>query len=370
MSEYYPAMKLSFKKEMIDYMKGKANKEEPKDSGIINVKNGILSITGDTVILNPHSSEIVSFKQFNAAYNPYQKSALLEESLSKWFDDDTEQITLFKQLLGYLMMNHVDYEKVFFFVGMPSTGKTKLLKVIQNFCGKENVSSIPLQKMEQKFGLSGIVDKTLNIVSDLPKIKLLKSDTFKMLADGSEISISRKYQKDIDYAYTGKLIFGMNQFPDMSNDFAGVARRIVIFQFNHVFRESDPNSNPHIDSDLSTDECMSALLNMAVEGYQSLVKNKGFTPTKASQRALKEFVIENDSVLQWIKDEEITEHNLLHDPIKYQSQGLYPQYKCFCYSIGAEPKEQKDFTRSIINNFGFATTRKRVQGTRCAWFVK
>ena len=86
----------------------------------------------------------------------------------------------------------------------------------------------------------------------------------------------------------------------MSNDFAGVERRLVIFRFNHVFRKGDADFNPHINSDLATDECMSALLNMAIDGYKSLIANKGFISTKESERALDEFVAENDSVIQWL----------------------------------------------------------------------
>ena len=63
-----------------------------------------------------------------------------------------------------------------------------------------------------------------------------------------------------------------------------------------------------------TDECMSALLNMAVEGYQSLLHNKGFISTKEGDAALEEFVTENNTVIQWLSECEIDEEHLLHEP--------------------------------------------------------
>lgn len=272
MSDNYPTAKISLKREVIDYIKGKTYREQRQESSKINVRNGILSIdSSGAVQLLPHSAENISFKQFNAAYKPDAKCDLLEDSLFKWFSGDSEQIELFKQMMGYLMMNHVDYQKIFFFIGASGAGKSTVLKLIICFCGKENISNISLSDMNESFGLEDIVNKTVNIFGDLPKTKTLKTDKFKMLADGSPISIKRKYKSVLNYSFTGKLIFGMNQFPDMSNDFAGIERRLVIFRFNQVFSEDDQSTNVHLNLDLATDECMSSLLNMAIEGYKSLI---------------------------------------------------------------------------------------------------
>lgn len=371
MSDNYPTAKISLKREVVDYIKGKTYREQPTDDGTINVKNGILSIDDSGAVqLLPHSAENISFKQFNAIYNPDAKCDLLEDSLFKWFSGDSEEIELFKQLMGYLMMNHVDYEKIFFFIGLPSTGKTCLLKLIIHFCGKENVSSISLSDMNENFGLEPIINKTVNIFGDIPKTKMLKTDKFKMLADGSPLNIKRKYKSVLTYSFTGKLIFGMNQFPDMSNDFAGVQRRLVIFRFNHVFRKGDTDFNPHINSDLATDECMSALLNMAIEGYKSLIANKGFITTKESERALDEFVTENDTVIQWLHDADISEDYLLREPIKNGIHGTYPEYRAFCITIGEEPKRQRDFSTTICNRYSFETKTRRLNGARLQMFVK
>ncbi len=371
MSDNYPTVKISMKREVTDYIKGKTFQDQPQSSGEINVKNGLLSIDDSgKVRLLPHSAENISFKQFNAVYNPNAKCELLEESLFKWFSGNSEEIELFKQLMGYLMMNHVDYEKIFFFIGLPSTGKTCLLKLIIHFCGKENVSSIDLNDMNQNFGLEPLIEKIANIAGDLPKTKVLKSDKFKMLADGSPISIKRKYKSVLTYSFTGKLIFGMNQFPDMSNDFAGVERRLVIFRFNHIFRKGDPDYNPHINTDLATDQCMSALLNMAIEGYINLIRNKGFISTKESERALDEFVTENDTVIQWLHNADITEDYLLREPIKNGIHGVYPEYQAFCITIGEEPKRQRDFSTTICNRYSFETKTRRLNGARLQMFVK
>lgn len=372
LTEHYPKLNANFEREVIRHISGLTYTEPPKDDGTVNVKNGILSFAPDgTVTLTPHTMGYISFKQFNAAYKPEAQSKLLDDTLLLWFNGSSRQIELFNQVLGYLLMNHVNYQKVFFFVGAPSTGKTTLLKLVICFCGNENVSAIQLEDMNKPFGLASIVNKIANIFSDIRKSKVLASETFKMLADGSPLQINRKFKGELTYCFTGKLLFGMNNYPDFSKDFDGIERRVVIFEFKHIFKKGDPQFNPNILEELTSDECMSALLNKAISGYKSLVANKGFITTRESEQALADFVSDNDNVVKWLHEAGIEEDYLLHEPIKMDGyKGLYPQYREFCFNAGEEPKAQKDFSRSICNLYGFKTHTKRINGQRPQMFER
>lgn len=371
LTKNYPKLNANFEREVIRHISGLTYTEQPKDNGSVNVKNGILNFTDDgNVILLPHTKEYISFKQFNAVYDPKAKSKLFDDTLLLWFNGSSKQIELFNQLLGYLLMNHVNYQKVFFFVGAPSTGKSTLLKLIICFCGNENVSAIQLEDMGKPFGLASIVNKVANIFSDIRKTKVLASDTFKMLADGSPLQIGRKFKNDLTYCFTGKLLFGMNSYPDFSKDFEGIERRLVIFEFKHIFKKDDPNFSPTILESLTSDECMSALLNKAINGYKSLIENKGFITTEESKSALADFVSDNDNVVKWLREAEIDEEYLLREPIKMGYKGLYPEYQAFCIEAGEEAKAQKDFSRSICNMYGFKTRQKRLNGERPYMFER
>lgn len=344
LTEHYPNLNGHAEREIVRHISGLTYTELPTDDGTVNVKNGILRFAPDgTVRLLPHSTEYISFKQFNADYDPKAKNKLLDDTLSLWFNNSSQQIELLYQLLGYLLMNHVNYQKVFFFIGAPSTGKTTLLKLIICFCGDENVSAIQLEDMGKPFGLASIVNKIANIFSDIRKTKVLASDTFKMLADGSPLEINQKFKKAFTYCFTGKLLFGMNSYPDFSKDFDGIERRLVIFEFKHIFKKDDPQFNPAILESLTSEDCMSALLNKAIIGYKMLVDNKGFISTKESERALSDFVSDNDNVVKWLNESEIDEEYLLHEPIKNCPGGSYSEYQSFCTASGEEPKAQKIF---------------------------
>ena len=362
-SDHYPFAKIYFKREVIDYIKGKTHTEYPKDTGIVNVKNGLLEFSEEGApTLLPHSKGYISFRQFNAEYAPQAKCKLLDDTLAQWFDKDREQMQLLNEILGYLLMNHVNYQKVFFIIGKPNTGKTTLVKLITEFCGEGNVSVVSLDDFNKTFGLATIVNKTANIISDAKKTKVLATDMFKTLADGSLIKINEKYRPEFNYRYTGKLIFALNSYPDFSEDFDGIERRMVILTFKHVFKEGGKEYNPTLHEELATEECLSALLNRAIQGYRTLATNRRFSKTKESERALHEFVNENDNVSRWLHENGIDEGYLLREPIKMGHTGLYPDYQAFCINIGEEAKAQKDFSRAICNKYDFQTHRRRING--------
>ena len=362
MCKHYTNQKENFRKEVLFLTKGKSYQETPEEENITNVKNGILTFNANGIeTFSPHSKEIICFRQFNADYNPSATCEKLDQLIDKVFMGDAEQKRLFNQLLGYLLMNHVNYQKIFFFVGAPSTGKTTVLELITSFCGRENVSAVQLDDFNKPFGLASIVNKTANVFSDLKRTKMIGSDTFKMLADGSPIKINQKYRQEFVYRFTGKMIFGMNNYPDFSSDFTGVERRIEVFKFNYQFKQDAADFNPVIKDELSNDaECMSTLLNMAIVGYRDLIKNKGFISTKESKKGVSDFVYENDNISRWIDDCDITTEYLLREPIKLGNKGSYSEYQAFCFGTGEEPKAQKDFTKAIKEKFNLGSKQKEM----------
>lgn len=368
-SKHYPFAKIRFRQEVAEQIKGAAYIDQVEETSLINVKNGLLEISDDgTVILHPHSPDIISFRQFNANYDPSAVCPVLDQALQNAFSGSSEQIELFNQIMGYLMMNHTRYQKCFFWVGVPSSAKSTFSMMVRRFCGEENVSSVELEDLGKRFGAAGIVNKTLNIVPDIKKTKLFASGLFKALVGGDAVRIEQKYREAFDYVFTGKMIFGMNLFPDFSADFEGIERRVIILKFERVYKPTDPDYNPDIDDDLSTDKAMSALLNRAISGYKSLIQNKGFLETQKSKQQMAAFVSENDSVVAWVEsldDVGILEREPISGP-----EGLYKAYEIRCNSMGERAKDQKDFTRIVKTRYGYETTRKRINGKQYPMFIK
>ena len=367
----YPKFNGNFEREITRHVEGRSFIKPPVHDGTTNVLNGLLSFDADgDISFLPHSKTHISFKQFNAIYEPGVTSRLLDDTLNEWFSNNAEQIELFDQMLGYLLMNHVDYQKVFFFIGPPATGKSTALKLITLFCGFENISSITLDEMNKDHGLANLINKTANIYADLRNAKVHASDRFKSLADGGGFEVNPKYRKSFTYSFTGKMLFGMNQYPDFSADFEGIERRVVIFRFNRVFKENTDLFNPYLLEELTSADCMTALLNHAICGYQSLLKNKGFLVTRESGEALKDFVTANNNIQMWIIESGHDLDYFLREPINFENRGLYPDYLAFCFNAGETPKEQRIFSKHIASYYKLESVLKREGKDRYRIFRK
>ena len=364
----HPAIKKCQKSEAMDYLKGMTFVEDhcPRPD-LVNVRNGLLdldNVTGKAVLI-PHDPEIKRFTQFNAEYHPEAQCPILTTTLEKFFDGNKGMISLFSQMLGYLLMNSTIYQKCFFFVGPPSSGKSSILNMVTAFCGKEYVSTLSLKDLETRFRPAAIIGKVANINADLKNTPINASDIFKNIVGGDGITLEQKGKDAIEnYVSTAKLIFGCNQYPDFSKDSQGVFRRVIVFPCNHVFSKDDPDYNPRIDHDLQTPEAMAALLNMAIDGYFSLQENKGFVLPPEVENAGDTFRAETDTVFRWVRDEEITEDYLTREPIRLKDgTGLYFQYCRFVNGEGEEPESQRNFTRALCNQFGLESKPKKFNGT-------
>ncbi len=370
-SETYPKKKINFEREVIRHVESRSYTEKPEDTGIVNVKNGLLLFDEKgNVTPIPHTREHISFKQFNASYRPEISSTFLDNTINQWFSGSAEQVELFDQMLGYLLMNHTRYQKSFFFIGQPATGKSTALGMIKNFCGSENVSDLPLNSFTDKQSLDTLVNKIANIDTDLNKKKIHEAGTFKKLVVGEEVHINPKYIKPYFYRFTGKLLFGMNELPDYSSDDKGVDRRVAFFTFDRVFKEGSKDRNNELEIELKTEEIMSALLNHAIKGYKSLVQNGHFIKTKESGKMLTEFIAMNNNIEQWINEADLDEEYFIREPINYDLKGSYPEYKAFCFNIGVEPKEQQGFSRYISQKYNLKTYLKREGNERIRRFRK
>jgi putative DNA primase/helicase len=98
------------------------------------------------------------------------------------------------------------------------------------------------------------------------------------------------------------MIFSVNNLPPSVDKSNGFFRRIVIIPFNAVFSENNPNFDPNIIEKVSTEEAKSYLFNIALRGLANILKNNYITIPNEVQTLVRNYEIDNNSVLQWIED--------------------------------------------------------------------
>jgi len=193
MIEKYPTSKRSEQNEVLNYITIQRHiGDPPAEEYVINVKNGRLDLrTGE---LHPHTPEAIDFQQVNAVYNPAVYYEPIDRMLMRVFCGDYQLFKLFEEMLGYCLIKNCRMQKIFIMFGDGNNGKSTLLRMIQEFIGEGNYSTLSLQDLETTFRPAELENKLANIGDDIPFTTIKDSSRLKSISSGERITVERKKQ--------------------------------------------------------------------------------------------------------------------------------------------------------------------------------
>lgn len=165
-----------------------------------------------------------------------------------------------------------------------------------------------------------------------------------------------------------KLLFSTNKIPMVRDKSFGFYRSLILFPFDAVFSKDDPDYNPAIEQDVTTEAAMSYLLNVGIRGFRRLMKH-GFTRPGKVEKALDTYKVESSNALRWVTEEGLKEADLLDK----STSELFYQFKTYCETEGMGLPRQQTFTTDIAKRFGFTLSkqiREPKSGRRVRFFLK
>ena len=253
---------------------------------------------------------------------------------------------LIYEIAGNCLIPDRQYEKTFMFTGEGENGKGTLLRLITALIGKDNVSSIPLQELdENRFARVQMFGKLANIFADLEDGDIENSKYFKMVTSGEPMFAERKNENGFDFYPHATMVFSCNNLPRSKDTSHGFYRRWEFIPFNNRFdRQSGARVNNLIET-LVTPQNLSALLCLSIEGLDRLQKNGGFSTCKATEDTMAKYKTMNDSVHAFVEDflvEMLTE-------IVTKST-LYKKYTTYCKDNGNQPASNIEFNKRLKQN--------------------
>ena len=267
-----------------------------------------------------------------------------------------------EELLGHILMTSAFPHKVFFLVANSgSNGKSTFLTMLSNFVG-ELGSALALEEFNKPENTYTLLGKIANLGDDIDANHIKSSRTFKTLAAGNKIMVKKLYEMPIAMNNTATLIFSCNEVPNFKDKSGGINRRLAIIPCDNVVTEIDLK----IDQKLSTDNAKSYILNLAIKGMKRIVANGGkLTESETVNNVVKDYIIENDSVLSFLEEFE-TEKNSIEN---LTTKSAYMFYEEFCEDSGLKGYSQNKFTRKL-KELGFDIAVKFVKGKTQRVIVK
>lgn len=284
----------------------------------IPLKNGVYNTA--TRELLPHSSKYKFKYKFPIMYQDGMECpntlAFIEQILS------VEQALTIQEWLGYYFYRSYMFKKALIMVGEGDTGKTTLLEVFTYLLGKENISSISLQKMAgDKFSAAHLYEKHGNLVDELSARDIADTGHFKTATGGGTITGEYKFGNQFSFHNFSKFTFACNKIPDVT-DFEDTAyfNRWMVIRFENTIVKKIPN----FIARLTTEEERSGLFNWAMIGLERLLKNEGFTYSKTAEETKNEMMRSGSSAGEFCAkcviqktDAEISKEDMYDAYVKY-----------------------------------------------------
>lgn len=369
MIEMFPGIKQKDRNEVLAYIRIKTHLGESDikvNPYIINVKNTRLDLKTNNVL--PFTPNAIEFDRIPATYDPSVYSADVDKMLNKVFLGDKEVSNLFDEMVGYTLLKHSRYRSGFMFYGSGKNGKSTILNMLKHFLGRNNYTTIELDKLTDRFTTAELEHKLANIGDDINDKVIKDTGTLKKLFTGESLLVERKGERPFVLEPYAKMIFSMNTIPKSYDRSDGFYSRLMFIPFNAKFSADDDDFDPNIADKIMNDEAMSYLLNRAIKGVQRLMARGEFTRPKVVEEALQAYKTENSIVLQWAEDDDITIDMLL-DLTKDE---LYSRFDDWCANSGVRGYDRlgkNKFYKEVEYYYELTTQQRRVDGERKRYFV-
>ena len=344
--------------EVMRYLELKSEEVRMETPTLISLNNGVLNL--ETKQLLEFSSDYKIKNKVPINYNPAAYSEIMDKTLNKISCDDKQLRMLIEEMIGYILFRRNELGKCFILTGSGANGKSTLLDVIKRLIGKENISSVALNELNDRFRTFQLEGKLANIGDDISNGYIDDNSTFKKLVTGETVNVERKGKDPFDFENYSKLIFSCNEIPRINDLSDGLKRRIIFIPFNAKFSKSDPDYDPFIVDKLLSSESLEYLLKISLAGLERILYNRSFTTPKSVEDTWDDYERKNNPVIGYL-DEGKIENELTTD--------VYLQYQTYCSSNGLKPLSKVSFTRELCKH-GYKTKQVRINGKKPYIFIK
>jgi putative DNA primase/helicase len=260
------------------------------------------------------------------SYDPKAKAPRFEAFLAETIGDENS-IKVVYEYMGYILLgNYLSLESALILLGEGRNGKSVLIKTLTKFVGEDNTSYVELQDLGNSNRVVMVDGKLLNVGSDSSD-KNFDPSQFKRAISGEPILGRKLYKDSYIIKDIPKFVFAMNNLPFSQGDTSfGLLRRMKIIQYDKIIAENKIDR----DLDKKLEAELPGILNLAIEGARRLIKQNGFTSSKAISKAVKSYEDDINMVKRFIGDLSMTHHA----STRTSNQQLYAIFSEWCKEEG------------------------------------
>lgn len=322
--------------EVIRYLELLCSNKKITNPKYIVFNNGVYDL--ETKELLEYSPKYIIKNKIPHNYNPDAYHELLDKTLSKICCNDKKLRYAIEEMIGYTLLRRNELGKSFILTGDGSNGKSTLLDLINELLGEENISSVSLKELSDRFKTFQLDGKLANIGDDISNEYIQDNSTFKKLVTGEKVNVERKGRDPYDFKNYSKLIFSANELPRINDLSGGLKRRLVFIPFNAKFSKRDEDYDPFIKDKITTPAALEYLLKIAIDGLYRIINNNSITSSEVCDKVWEEYEAINNPVVSFIEEHKI-ENESVND--------VFRQYQVWCVESGLKPLSKIVFGKEV-----------------------
>jgi putative DNA primase/helicase len=338
------------------------NNTPPTDANMIAFKNGIYNIKDDTFI--DFAPNIVITNKINWDYNPAAYSELVDTTLNKIACQDNQVRQLLEEAIGYCLYRRNELGKAFILIGDRSNGKSTFLDMVKTMLGDENIASLDMNELSDRFKTAELFGKLANIGDDIGDEFIANAAIFRKLVTGERINVERKGQDPFEFNNYSKMLFSANNIPRIKDKTGAVQRRLTIIPFDAKFSAEDPDYRPYIKYELREQDCIEYLILLGIEGLKRVLANRKFSQSSRVEQELQEYEESNNPIIGFIK--EVGFDEIDNEPTKI----IYKRYQVYCIDNNLQPLSNIEFSKQLKKKFNFDIVDKKIDGKKYRIFIR
>lgn len=335
-----------------------------EDANLIAFENGLYNIVDDSFV--EFTPEHIITNKIRWKYNPEAYSELADKTLNKIACNDPQIRALLEEAIGYCFYRRNELGKAFILTGDKSNGKSTFLSMVQCLLGDENISSLDLKELGDRFKTAEMFGKLANIGDDIGDEFIANPAIFKKMVTGERVSAERKGQNPFEFNNYSKLLFSANNIPRIKDKTGAVQRRLTIIPFDARFSADDPDFNPYIKHLLKTDEVMEYLINLGIAGLKRVLLNRKFTGSTKVQKAMDEYEENNNPIIGFFRECEDEEFQIENEPTNV----VYKRYQEYCLANSLQPMSNIEFSKQVNRILNMRVENKWLNGKKHRIFIK
>ena len=335
-----------------------------EDANLIAFENGLYNIVDDSFV--EFTPEHIITNKIRWKYNPETYSELADKTLNEIACNDPQIRALLEEAIGYCFYRRNELGKAFILTGDKSNGKSTFLSMVQCLLGDENISSLDLKELGDRFKTAEMFGKLANIGDDIGDEFIANPAIFKKLVTGERVSAERKGQNPFEFNNYSKLLFSANNIPRIKDKTGAVQRRLTIIPFDARFSADDPDFNPYIKHLLKTDEVMEYLINLGIAGLKRVLTNRAFSTSAKVKKAMDEYEENNNPIIGFFRECEDEEFQIENEPTNV----VYKRYQEYCLANSLQPMSNIEFSKQVNRILNMSVANKKINGKKYRIFIK